>query len=68
MADNLDSFLPGVATQDTRKRIQVHGELVSYLRDPANSINCDEMDRFVDGLTSWISSSNYKVCIYIVRY
>ena len=62
MADSLDVFLPNVVTQDTRKRLQAHGELVSYLRDPSNSTNCEELDRIVDGLTSWISSSNYKVC------
>ena len=64
MADNLDAFLPNVVTQDTRKRLQAHGELVSYLRDLSNSTNCDEIDRIIDGLTSWINSSNYKVCMF----
>ena len=64
MADNLDAFLPNVVTQDTRKRLQAYGELVSYLRDPSNSTNCDEIDRIIDGLTSWINSSNYKVCMF----
>ena len=57
----MDTFLPNVQTQDTRKRIQVHPEVVAYLHDPESSLYCEEMDRFVDGLAGWISSSNYKV-------
>lgn len=63
MAETLDAFLPGVTTQDTRKRLQVHTDLVAYLHDPANSTACEELDRFIDGLSSWINSSNYKVCV-----
>lgn len=58
---SLDTYLPNVTTTDTRKRLETHPDLVEYLRDPGNSVQCEDMDRFVDGLTAWISSSNYKV-------
>ena len=57
----LDAFLPNVQTQDTRKRVQVHPELVAFLKDPESSLYCEEMDRIIDGLAQWIGSSNFKV-------
>ena len=61
MASSLDDFTPGVVTQDTRKRIATHPELLSYLRDPSSSLQCEELDKFIDGLSSWVGSSNFKV-------
>ena len=61
MAYSLDEFLPNVLTQDTRKRQQAYNELVPYLQDPSSSLACEEFDKFVDGIASWISSSNFKV-------
>ncbi len=43
--------------------MQTHSELIKYLQDSTNSLACDEMDKFVDGLTSWVNSSNFKVSI-----
>lgn len=59
--ETLDSFLPNVTTQDTRKRIQAHQDLVPYLSDPHSSLACPEMDEFIGGLVGWVNCSNYKV-------
>lgn len=59
--ETLDSFLPNVTTQDTRKRIQAHQDLVPYLSDPHSSLTCPEMDEFIGGLVGWVNCSNYKV-------
>ena len=61
MASTLDDFLANVVTTDTRKRVQCYEDLLPYLSDPTSSLQCDEFDRFVEGLTGWINSSNYKV-------
>ena len=61
MAQSLDYFMPNVVTQDIKKRLQCHEQLVAYLQTPNSSLYCEEMDKFVDGLASWISSSNFKV-------
>ena len=61
MASTLDDFLESVTTTDTRKRTQAFDGLLPYLKDPTTSLQCEDFDRFVEGLTSWISSSNYKV-------
>ena len=68
MSQTLDDFLQNVITQDTRKRLQVYGELVPYLQNERNSVYCEEMDKFVDGLAGWINSSNYKVMHSLVMH
>jgi len=60
-AQTLDYFLPGILTQDTKKRLEVGEDLVTYLRNDETSLYCEEMDKLVDGLTGWVSSSNFKV-------
>lgn len=59
----LDDFLPNVTTQDTRKRVQAHSDLLPYLSDPHSSLACTEIDDFIGGLVGWINCSNYKVRI-----
>ncbi|XP_078333536.1 CLIP-associating protein 1-like isoform X18 [Crassostrea virginica] len=59
----LDSFLPNVTTQDTRKRIQAHQDLIPYLSDPHSSLSCPEMDEFIGGLVGWVNCSNYKISL-----
>lgn len=61
MADTLDYFLANVLTQDTRRRLQTYEELLEYIQRDESSLFCEEMDKFVNGLSAWISSSNYKV-------
>ncbi|KAK7497574.1 hypothetical protein BaRGS_00011214 [Batillaria attramentaria] len=58
--EGLDAFLDGVLTQDVKRRFQVHQQLVSYLSDPLASLKSEDLDRFIDGLASWVSCSNYK--------
>ena len=62
MAETLDYFLPNILTQDTRKRLQLHEDILTYLHSPGASSSCDDMDKFIDGISAWISGSNYKVC------
>ncbi|XP_069119548.1 CLIP-associating protein 1-like isoform X8 [Argopecten irradians] len=59
----LDDFLPNVTTQDTRKRIQAHGDLIPFLSDPHSSLNCSDIDELINGLVGWVNSSNYKVSV-----
>ncbi|KAK2159527.1 hypothetical protein LSH36_151g02038 [Paralvinella palmiformis] len=61
MAQSLDYFLPSVQTQDTRKRLAIYEEIADYLRDDSSNIALDDVDKLVDGLASWVTSSNYKV-------
>ncbi|KAL5010946.1 hypothetical protein ScPMuIL_013251 [Solemya velum] len=59
----LDNFLDRVTTQDTKKRLQCHTDLVPFLSDPHSTLECVEFEEFIGGISNWISSSNYKVSI-----
>lgn len=67
MARTLDDFMPGVTTQDTRKRAQTYAELVPYLQQSDSSLYCEEMDKFVEGLANWVSGSNFKVIFNLLH-
>ena len=61
MATSLDYFLPHVNNTDSKRRMTTYDELIKYLSDPDNSVQCDDIDGFIDGLNGWIDCSNYKV-------
>ncbi|XP_048238503.1 CLIP-associating protein 1-like isoform X25 [Haliotis rufescens] len=63
MATDLNDFMPNVSTQDTKKRFLVHTELVPYLSDPGSSLVCEDIDKFIEGLTGWVNCSNYKISV-----
>ncbi|GAB1609449.1 CLIP-associating protein 1-B-like isoform X4 [Argonauta hians] len=60
---SLDTFMRNVVTQDTRSRTQVHSELVAYLSDPGASLDCEDIDQFINGLVAWVNSSNFKISL-----
>ncbi|KAL1426601.1 hypothetical protein MTO96_018183 [Rhipicephalus appendiculatus] len=57
----LEQFVPQLSSQDTKKRLQLGATLLSYLEDPLNLVDCTEMGAVIDGLVSWLNSSNSKV-------
>ncbi|KAK3765458.1 hypothetical protein RRG08_067004 [Elysia crispata] len=59
---SLVDFMDCVTTQDTRRRIQAHSELVPFLSDPRSSLECEdyELDSLIEGLAAWVRSSNFK--------
>ena len=61
---DMDGFLPLLATTDTKTKLTVAMNLMNYLGDPNNSIECSDIGQFIDGLVPWMQSSNNKVRIY----
>ena len=61
MASCLTDFLTNVTTTDTRKRQECYEGLSNYLKDPRSSLDCDDLDGFIEGLSQWVGCSNYKV-------
>jgi CLIP-associating protein 1/2 len=58
---DMDGFLPLLVTTDTRIKLTVAMNLINYLGDPNNSIECSDIGQFIDGLVPWMQSSNNKV-------
>ncbi|XP_041372229.1 CLIP-associating protein 1-like isoform X3 [Gigantopelta aegis] len=60
---DLNDFLQDVTTLDTRRRLVAYEELVKFLRDPTNSLDCDDVEAFIDGLVKWVHCSNFKISV-----
>ncbi|XP_056638130.1 CLIP-associating protein isoform X3 [Diorhabda sublineata] len=58
---DLDGFFVHLSKPDTKFRQQLGVDLLSFLAEPSNPIDCQDIGLFVDGLIPWMQSSNYKV-------
>ncbi|KAM9257959.1 CLIP-associating protein 2 isoform 4-T4 [Cariama cristata] len=60
----MDYFWEQVQQKDVGRRLQVGQELLGYLGDPARSPDVEQdqqrLDKVIDELTGWVSSSNFK--------
>ncbi|XP_054724791.1 CLIP-associating protein 1-like [Uloborus diversus] len=62
MAASLQQFIPLLATQDIKKRIQLGSDILSCLQqNPSCLSECDEIGFFIDSISSWLNNSNFKV-------
>ncbi|XP_072709823.1 CLIP-associating protein 2 isoform X4 [Ciconia boyciana] len=63
----MDYFCDQVQQKDVGRRMQVGQELLEYLSDPARSPDLEQdqqrLDKVIDELTGWVSSSNFKVAL-----
>jgi hypothetical protein len=57
----IDEFIPLLNTADTKKKITVGGNIITYLEDAENSLECEDIGRFVDLIAGWLNSSHFKV-------
>ncbi|CAL1297608.1 unnamed protein product [Larinioides sclopetarius] len=61
MAGSLQQFIPSLATQDIKRRIQLGSDILSCLRTPSGLLEFEEIGFFIDSVASWINNSNFKV-------
>ena len=57
----LEQFAPDLSTTDTKKKLTVGVNIVNYLKDETNPLDCEDIGGFIDGLVPWMQSSNFKV-------
>jgi len=57
----MDDFAVHLTTTDTKKKLSVGQEIIDYLSQPDNSIDCEDLGSFIDALVPWMQSSNFKV-------
>jgi len=60
----MDGFLPLLSTTDTKAKLTIAMNLINYLGDPDNTIECSDIGSFIDSLVPWMQSSNNKVCAF----
>jgi hypothetical protein len=57
----LDEFYPYVISKEPSIRLECFSELEKYLSDINNSVDCEDLTGFINGLVKWIEGSNYRV-------
>ena len=60
---DLDGFMPHLRKLDTKFRIQLGNDLLTYLSNPDRSIQTQDIGLLVDHILQWTQSSNFKVRI-----
>nr|CAI5847559.1 unnamed protein product [Callosobruchus analis] len=58
---DLDGFIPYLSRQDLLFRQQLGADLLNYLAEPTNSVQCEDIGQFIDDLVPWMQSMNHKV-------
>ena len=49
------------STNDTKKKLNIGQDIIDYLGNPENSVECDDLGGFIDSLVPFMQSSNFKV-------
>lgn len=62
----MDEFAKICIKGDTKLRQTVGTDLVAYLADDDNPIECEDIGAFIDALVQWTQGSNYKVSFFIL--
>jgi len=57
----LDEFYSNVLSKEPSIRLECFSLLENYLSDKNNSIDCEDLTGFINGLLKWIEGSNYRV-------
>jgi CLIP-associating protein 1/2 len=58
---DIDGFVTQMSKSDMRIKAQLAEDLVTYLTDPENSIECTDLGLLIDGLIPWMTGSHFKV-------
>ena len=68
MASLNDMVLQLSSTNDTKKKLTIGQDIIDYLGQPENSVECDDLGGFIDTLVPFMQSSNFKVFIFIIEF
>lgn len=62
---DIDGYVTQMAKADMRVKAQLAEDLVLYLSDSENSIECTDLGLLIDGLIPWMTGSHHKVGCFI---
>ena len=49
------------STNDTKRKLSIGQDIIDYLGNPENSVECEDLGSFIDMLVPFMQSSNFKV-------
>ncbi|XP_049844467.1 CLIP-associating protein 1-A isoform X1 [Schistocerca gregaria] len=58
---SLDDFNKLLDTSDTKVKLTVTNNLLAYLSNPENSLECEDIGLFMDAMVPWMQSPNSKL-------
>ena len=58
---SLNDMVLQLSTNDTKKKLSIGQDIIDYLGNPDNSVECDDLGSFIDTLVPFMQSSNFKV-------
>ena len=64
--NDLNGFITQMVKSDMRIKAQLAEDLVTFLSDSENSIECDDLGLLIDGLIPWMTGSHFKVFLFIL--
>jgi CLIP-associating protein 1/2 len=62
---DIDGFVILMVKSDVRIKPQLAEDLVNYLSDYDNSLECSDIGLLVDALIPWLTGSHFKVSLII---
>lgn len=65
---SLDDLSKQLSTTDNKIKLTLAANLITYLSDPENSMECEDIGIFIDVMTQWCQSSNNKVNYFIYYF
>ncbi|CAL4074497.1 unnamed protein product, partial [Meganyctiphanes norvegica] len=64
----MDVFLAQMGTTDTRKKLSLGTDIINYLGNPDNTIECDDIGHFIDSTVPWLTNSNFKTVSRLIPH
>ncbi|XP_044007569.1 CLIP-associating protein 1-like isoform X2 [Aphidius gifuensis] len=58
---DMDGFMPLLSTSDIKTKMTIGNNLISYLGNSDNSIECQDIGLFIDNVIPWLSNGNAKI-------
>ncbi|XP_057320335.1 CLIP-associating protein 1-A isoform X3 [Microplitis mediator] len=58
---DMDGFMPLLSTSDIKTKMIIGNNLLTYLGDLNNSIECQDIGLFIDNVIPWLNNGNAKI-------
>lgn len=65
---DMDGFMPLLSTSDIKTKMIIGNNLLTYLGDLNNSIECQDIGLFIDNVIPWLNNGNAKVLIFLLSF
>lgn len=65
---DMDGFMPLLSSTDIKTKMTVGNNLLTYLGDSSNTIECQDIGLFIDNVIPWLGNGNAKVSVNKINF